>query len=52
LKSSEVGWEGNGLLSVYCTLHIAYDFNNKFKNVELNKHLIDTNIYLNLIYFY
>ena len=41
LQSEEVGWEGDGLVSVYCIRHIASNFNKKFKNVELKRQLIN-----------
>ncbi|XP_068497499.1 uncharacterized protein [Phaseolus vulgaris] len=41
LQSEEVGWEGDGLVSVYCICHIASNFNKKFKNVQLKQQLIN-----------
>ncbi|XP_068485031.1 uncharacterized protein [Phaseolus vulgaris] len=41
LQFEEVGWEGEGLVSVYCIRHIASNFNKKFKNVELKRQLIN-----------
>jgi len=35
LQLEEVGWEGDGLSSVYCIKHIASNFNKRFKNAEL-----------------
>ena len=52
LKSSEVAWEGHGLLSVYFIRHIASYFNKKFKNAEAKRQLINMGIYLNLIHLY
>ncbi|XP_052727445.1 uncharacterized protein LOC128194931 [Vigna angularis] len=37
LRSKEVGWEQDGLNSVYCIRHLASNFNNKFKNHDLKK---------------
>ena len=37
LQSEEVGWEGDGLVSVYCIRHIASNFNKKFKNAQLKQ---------------
>nr|XP_007161351.1 hypothetical protein PHAVU_001G061800g [Phaseolus vulgaris]ESW33345.1 hypothetical protein PHAVU_001G061800g [Phaseolus vulgaris] len=41
LQSEEVGWEGDGLVSVYCIRHITSNFNKKFKNAELKRQLIN-----------
>jgi len=51
LKSSEVAWEGDGLLSLYYIRHIASNFNKKFKNAELKRQLVNMSIYFNLIDF-
>jgi len=44
LQSEEVGWEQQGLQSVYCIRHIASYFNKKLKNVELKRQLINIGI--------
>ncbi|XP_014503102.1 uncharacterized protein LOC106763420 [Vigna radiata var. radiata] len=41
LRSEEVGWEEDGLNSVYCIRHLASNFNNKFKNHDLKKQFIN-----------
>ncbi|XP_047176992.1 uncharacterized protein LOC124844152, partial [Vigna umbellata] len=41
LRSEEVGWEQDGLNSVYCIRHLASNFNNKFKNHDLKKQFIN-----------
>jgi len=35
IQSKEVGWEVDGLQSVFCVSHIASNFNMKFKNAEV-----------------
>ncbi|BAT79273.1 hypothetical protein VIGAN_02212700 [Vigna angularis var. angularis] len=53
LRSEEVGWEQDGLNSVYCIRHLASNFNNKFKNHYLKKQFINlgttTNIFNTLL---
>ncbi|XP_047179213.1 uncharacterized protein LOC124846045 [Vigna umbellata] len=41
LRSDEVGWEHDGLNSVYCIRHLASNFNTKFKNHDLKKQFIN-----------
>jgi len=41
LQSEEVGWEGDGLSSLYCIRYITSNFNKRFKNAELKRQLIN-----------
>jgi len=50
LQSEEVGWEGDGLSSVYCIRHIASNFNKRFKNAELKRQLIDMGTFFSHYY--
>jgi len=47
LQSLEVAWEGNGLISVYCICHVACNFNKRFKNAGLKRHLLNMGTYNN-----
>jgi len=49
LQSPEFSWEGNGLTYVYCIRHVAFNFNNLFKNAEVKTQPLNMGMYISYI---